>query len=156
MNALSHLGWAPQRISSRSRTYSRESLLIGPLMEALAHEAEDGRWMAAAAHNIEEIAPYPRMMIAGMMGDLTCEHHHALRPSDALDPDPADVEIALVTLKQRLKLLFVEGDVMRLQSTYTGQILKFLEKPSAVFARRHAVFLGRPDRNDEAASGVLV
>ena len=32
----------------------------------------------------------------------------------------------------------------------------FLDNPSAVFARRHAVFFGIPDRNDEAASGVLV
>ena len=31
-----------------------------------------------------------------------------------------------------------------------------LDNPSAVFARRHAVFFGIPDRNDEAASGVLV
>ena len=32
----------------------------------------------------------------------------------------------------------------------------FLDNPSAVFARRRAVFFGIPDRNDEAASGVPV
>ena len=151
MNVLSHLGWAPQRHSSRSRTYTRESLLIGQLLEALAHEAEDGRYKEAAAYNITQIAPYPRMMIAGMMGDLTCEHHAALRPTDAKDPDPGDVDLTLLRLKQRLKLLFAEGEVMRLPNTYTGQILKFLENPSAVFSGRHAVLFGMPDRNDQAA-----
>ena len=151
MNVLSHLGWAPQRHSSRSRTYTRESLLMGQLLEALAREAEDGRYKEAAAHNIRQIAPYPRMMIAGMMGDLTCEHHAALRPTDTKDPDPGDVDLILVRLKQRLKLLFVEGEVMRLPNTYTGQILKFLANPSAVLSGRHAVLFGMPDRNDQAA-----
>ena len=72
---MSHLGWSPQRHSSQSRPWGRGSRKICDLMSALAKEVDDkGQFSKACLHNLQTIAPFGRMVLAGMLGDLTAEH----------------------------------------------------------------------------------
>ena len=72
---VSHLGWAPQRHSSQSRPWGRGSRKIHELMSALAKEVDrTGQYSKACLHNLRTMAPFGRMMLAGMLGDLTAEH----------------------------------------------------------------------------------
>ena len=71
LSVLSNLGWAPQRMTSRARSWTRGSLKIRTVLQVLAKEAETGARKEAAWHNFRELASYDRLMIAGMMGDLS-------------------------------------------------------------------------------------
>jgi hypothetical protein len=88
---LSHLGWSPQRMTSRARSYGRGILKIDALLMALAKEAEGGARAEAALHNLRELAKYNRLMIAGMLADFTVEHQLMVRHTDVADPDPVEV-----------------------------------------------------------------
>ena len=85
---LSHLGWAPQRMTSRAKSWSRGALKIDAVFKALAKEAEFGARKEAAMYNIRELASYKRLMIAGMLADLTVEHQSIVRQTDVADLDP--------------------------------------------------------------------
>lgn len=72
---VSHLGWSPQRHSSQSRPWCRGSGKIKDLLSALAKEVDrDGQYAKASLHNLQTMAPFGRMMLAGMLGDLTADH----------------------------------------------------------------------------------
>lgn len=72
---VSHLGFAPQRFSSQSRSWGRGSRKIQDLMSCLAREVDrGGQYKKACLHNLRTIAPFGRMMLAGLLGDLTAEH----------------------------------------------------------------------------------
>ncbi len=89
-NTLSHLGWSPQRHSSQSRPWGRGSNKIESLMSALAEEVDNnGSYAQACLYNIRIVAPFGRMMIAGMLGDLTAEHLGLVRwDRSGTDPRP--------------------------------------------------------------------
>ena len=89
---LRHLSWAPQRMSSRHKPYGRASLRPGALFAFLADRAENGRLdRQAALHNLETLAPFKRMLLAGMLADVTWEHRKAVMWSDVRDPDPSEI-----------------------------------------------------------------
>jgi hypothetical protein len=72
---VSHLGFAPQRFSSQSRPWGRGARKIQDLMSCLAKEVDrDGQYKKACLHNLQTIAPFGRMVLAGLLGDLTAEH----------------------------------------------------------------------------------
>ena len=133
---LSHLGWAPQRMSSRARSMSRAVLKIDPLLTALAREAEGGSKKEAALHNLRMKAPYRRLVIAGLLADLTVEHHKCVRETDVEDPDPAEIAHQLARFESRVRVLFMQGHVWSMQNSYTMQILKFFEKPSVLLVKK--------------------
>ena len=145
---LSHLGWAPQRMSSRARSMSRAVLKIDPLLTALAREAEGGSKKEAALHNLRMIAPYRRLVIAGLLADLTVEHHKCVRETDVEDPDPAEIAHQLARFESRVRVLFMQGHVWSMQNSYTMQILKFFEKPSVLLVKKNRghVCAARPAR----------
>ena len=76
-------------MTSRARSWSRVALKLDVVLEALAPEAEGGSQSQAALHNLNELAQYNRFMIAGMLADLTVEHHICVRQADTVGPDPA-------------------------------------------------------------------
>ena len=84
MSVLSHLGWSPQRMTSRARTWRRAALKIDKMIQALADEAEHGARKECALHNLQAIASYNRLMIAGMLADLTVEHQARIPPPTPL------------------------------------------------------------------------
>ena len=141
---LSHLGWAPQRMTSRAKSWSRGALKIDSVFKALAKEAEFGARKEAAMYNIRELASYKRLMIAGMLADLTVEHQSIVRQTDVADPDPVEVPQLMRQFVVRMELLFMQGEVLCMEHSFTAQILKFLKKPSVLLVKKVAVLFARP------------
>ena len=81
---ISHMGWAPQRHSSRARALSRQSLKITEVFSMLAREAEGGHLKRDALHNLRELSPYRRLMLCGLLADVTFEHHLLIRQTDTV------------------------------------------------------------------------
>lgn len=72
---ISHMGWAPHRHSSQSRPWTRGARKIRAVLGAMATEINrNGPEAKACLHNMRMMAPFGRMMIAGLLGDLTAEH----------------------------------------------------------------------------------
>jgi len=129
---LQHMGWSAQRMSSRHKPNARSSLRPGSLFEFLATRAEDGGDdRAAAEHNLRTLFPYRRMMLTGMMADLTWEHRLCVKWSDTVDPAPEEVMDQLDAFLLRSRILFTEGLIMgeSMTDTFTAQILKFYRDP---------------------------
>ena len=154
LTVLSHLSWAPQRMSSQARALSRASLKLSDLLTALAREAEgsaSSKSVQAARYNIRELASYKRLMIAGLLADLCVEHHKAIRQADTEACDPAMVAAYLTDFEKTVRVLFMEGQIMTLRHSYTSQVIRFFENPSVLFERQQAVLFVRPDPQDSAA-----
>ena len=122
---------------------SRGTRSIEDLLTTLAREASASTKNAKAAlHNIKEISSYLRLMIAGMLGDLIVEHQRAVRESDVQDPDVTQVMVGHYRFMDVAKMLFMEGQIMVTENTYTAQILKFFQQPSVILpAERGAMCL---------------
>ena len=135
-------------MTSRARTWTRGSLKISAVLRALAKEAEGGPRKEAAWHNLRELASYNRLMIAGMMGDLTMEHQLIVRHTDESDPDPAELPQLMEKFIARVNLLFVKGEVLHMKHSFTAQMLKLFEKPSVVLVKRFAVLFAKPTGQD--------
>ena len=136
---LRHLSWAPQRMSSRHKPYARASLRPGALFAFLADRAEnasEGSDKKAALHNLEKLAPFKRMVLAGMLADLTWEHRKAVMWSDVRDPDPSEIVEQLDGFMHRLRVLFGEGLIMgsAMTGTFTAQIVEFYKEPKILKA----------------------
>ena len=103
---LSHLGWSPQRMTSRARSYTRQALKHVGALSALAREAEEGPMNDDALFNIRQLASYKRLMIAGMLGDLALEHQLCVHRADTRDPDPAELDVCVLRFNQRVLVPF--------------------------------------------------
>ena len=120
LTVLSHLSWAPQRMSSQARSLSRASLKLSDLLSALAREAEgqtSAKSAQAARYNIKEIASYRRLMVAGLLADLCVEHHKAIRQADTETCDPAMVAAYLSDFERVVRVLFMDGQIMTLRNS---------------------------------------
>ena len=122
-------------------------------MSALAREVEGGANADAALFNLKTIALFNRLMLAGLLADLTYEHYLAVRESDIADPDPTLVLRNLMRFEQRCKVLFTDGLIMSdsMENTFTASIIAFYKKPTMLFAAKHAVLFAMPDNGDHAA-----
>ena len=120
-------------MSSRHKPYGRASLRPGALFAFLADRAENGRLdRQAALHNLETIAPFKRMLLAGMLADVVIwEHRKAVTWSDVRDPDPSEIVEQLDGFMHRLRVLIGEGLIMGsdMTCTFTTQILEFYREP---------------------------
>ena len=99
-------------MSSRHKPYGRASLRPGALFAFLATRAEhggDADDKDGALHNLKRLAPFRRMVLAGMMADVTWEHRKAVMWSDGRDPDPSDIVDQLDGFLHRIRVLIGEG-----------------------------------------------
>ena len=151
LSILEHLGWAPQRLSSRSRPWGRISMRLKSLLAALSDEVDHGAESDTAAIILREISPYRRLLIAGLMADLTHEHYKAVRETDERSVCPTSVMTIVTNFKQRVKVLFLEGMIMTVDDSFTGQVLKFLKAPQLLLAGRHAHLFSMPVKADREA-----
>ena len=100
-------------MSSRHKPYGRASLRPGALFAFLADRAENGRLdRQAALHILETIAPFKRMLLVGMLADVTWEHRKAVMWSDVRDPDLSDIVEQLDGFMHRLRVLIGDGLIM--------------------------------------------
>ena len=104
LSVLENLGWAPQRMSSRARPYGRTSLRLHALLAALAEEAEHGHEKDLALSNLQQIASYKRLMLIGLLADLTHEHQRLVHETGTSDPDPTNTILLIERFKTRCKV----------------------------------------------------
>lgn len=105
-------------------------------------EELDGSERDTALAILRDIAPYRRLMLAGMLADLTHEHFNIVKATDCSDPDPTAVNPVLRTFQDRVRVLFLEGHIMApaLTDSFTGQIREFLRGAPILYAK-NLVFL---------------
>jgi len=130
---LRHLGWSPQRFDSRSKPLGRIATRLEIIFQTLAHEADHAssdsqkKW---ARRLLRELGSYERLMLAGLLADLSSEHRAWVRESDVQDPSAEAVLAADGRFRRRLQRLFLQGAIMSEESTesFVGQVVMFLRQ----------------------------
>jgi hypothetical protein len=135
VQSLTHLGWRPQRADSKKKPYGRFAWRLNQCFETLAEEAEDATQRvrrAGAIHLLQSLSGRHtlRLVLAGMLADLSHEHCLWCRGYDRDDLDSTSVMHRAQTFIARLNLLFVRGLILTraASDTFTGEVLKFLSQ----------------------------
>lgn len=126
----------------------------GALFAFLAARAEHGGDdddKKAALHNLHTLAPFKRMVLAGMMADLTWEHRKAVIWSDDRDPDPSEIVAQLEGFLYRIQVLIGGGMIFsaEMTHTFTAQIIKFYREPKILQVKKYAHWLSLPAKREE-------
>ena len=139
VQALTHLGWRPQRADSKKKLYGRFAMRLSQCFETLAEEAEDasqGERRTAAIHLTQNLSGCNthRLSLAGMLADLAHEHSKWCRGYDKDDLDSTSFMLRASTFLTRLNLLFVRGVILTQAATdtFTGEVLKFLSQANFI------------------------
>ncbi len=152
---VSHFGYAPQRLDSKKTPYGRVALKVRQAYSAVARVAETGddKYKAAAKRFLHMTSGQhtSRLLLAGMIADLTHEFSKYVHSGDFNNPDPMRTARAANLLHTRNHVLFIEGLILCKSSerTFTGQILKFLSKPQIVDFEKKAVVLSIGELADD-------
>ena len=138
MSLCENFGWAPQRFASRARPLAREARRWDAIWDSLATEAGSASKTArrdTARYYLQELggANAPRLLLGGMLTDISVEHYHWVAGGDKNDPDPTTVTDRANLFLQRLHVLFDEGLILTLKETYTGEVLRFLRRGKIVY-----------------------
>ena len=150
VQVLAHFGWAPQRYTSKVRPYSRTSRRLRQAFAAVSSEATggDAKRRVWARHLLRELGGChsSRLLLGGMLADLSFEHCLWVRPSDKTDPDHEATKANKEKFLARLDLLFTEGLILTpaCKDTFTGQVLDFLREPRILRYGRSAMSVGLP------------
>ena len=71
-----------------------------------------------------------RLVLGGLLADLSAEHYSWVASGDKRNPDATTVQSRADAFLTRLRTLFDDAIILTLPDTYTGVTLKFLEKTS--------------------------
>ncbi len=138
-----NFGWAPHRYASRARPMAREARRWGPIWDSLAAEAvsADGKRRAIARRFFQELGGQnaPRLLLGGMLTDISVEHYSWVATGDEQDPDPSTTADRAELFLSRLDVLFDKGAILTLADTYTGEVLRFLRQGRIVHYRAEAL-----------------
>ena len=92
---VKNFGWAPQRFNSRARPYARESRRWNAIFEAVSREAEstDKKRRDLAQMYLTELGGEnsKRLVLAGLLADLSVEHYTWVAGGDLRNPDSTTV-----------------------------------------------------------------
>ena len=69
-----------------------------------------------------------RLLLGGLLADLSAEHYTWVATGDKRSPDATTVESRADAFLARLQVLFTEGVILTLPDTYIGATLQLLEK----------------------------
>ena len=131
---VENFGWAPQRFNSRARPYARESRRWKTIFDAVATEAagdnRDRRILARMF--LVELGGEnsSRLVLGGLLADLSAEHYSWVATGDKGKPDATTVQSRADVFIDRLDQLFKKSLILTLPDTYTGVTLKFLSETS--------------------------
>ena len=117
-----NFGWAPQRFQSRARPYARETRRWHAIWSAVAAEADgkDAKRRALALHLLSSLSGpnSMRLLLGGMLADLSAEHYSWVATGDKANPDASTVMEPSGCLVPARAM----GD------TYTGATLAYLKQ----------------------------
>ena len=129
---VKNFGWAPQRYSSRARPYARESRRWNSIFDAVATEAAGSNMQRRilAKMYLGELGGEnsSRLLLGGLLADLSAEHYAWVKTGDKGNPDSTTVHSRADAFVARLDVLFNESVILTLPDTYTGVTLKFLNQ----------------------------
>ena len=129
---VQHFGWAPQRFQSRARPLARESRRWHAIWSAVAAEADGNSQERKhlAMHLLASLGGQnsTRLLLGGLLADLSAEHYSWVATGDLANPDAAPVMERRDSFYNRLDVLFLQGHIFKLPDTYTGVTLEFLKK----------------------------
>ena len=140
-----NFGWAPQRFQSRARPYARESRRWHAIWSAVAAEA-DGKNPTRrdlAVHLLSSLSGpnSMRLLLGGMLADLSAEHYSWVATGDEANPDASTVMDRVDHFRSRLDVLFLQGHILKMEDTYTGATLAYLREAHFYhYGTRAAVF----------------
>ena len=80
----------------------------------------------------------PRLLLGGLLTDISVEHYHWVAGGDKNDPDPTTVTERANLFLQRLRALLDTGTILTLEETYTGEVLRFLRRGKIVYHGKQA------------------
>ena len=140
-----NFGWAPQRFQSRARPYARESRRWHAIWSAVASEAKgkDPKRRDLAVHLMDSLSGRNsiRLLLGGMLADLSAEHYSWVATGDEANPDASTVMERMDSFYSRLDILFLQGHILKLPDTYTGATLAYLQETHFYhYGTRVAVF----------------
>ncbi len=125
------IGWAPQRFNSRARPYVRVSCRWEIIFDAVATEARgDNRDRRILARRyLTELggANSSRLLLGGLLADLSAEHYTWVATGDKRSPDATTVQSRADAFLARLQVRFTKGMIPVMPNTCTGATLKILE-----------------------------
>ena len=157
---VKNFGWAPQRFNSRARPYARESRRWELIFEAIALEAADKNRerRALARMYFKELGGEnsSRLLLGGLLADLSAEHHSWVASGDERNPDATTVQSRADAFLARLRMLFDEALILTLPETYTGVTLKFLQKISYYRIGNSVQTIGIGDWNKEESARTII
>ena len=147
LGLLSHFGFAPQRFDSRKVPLGRFAWRLRQSLAVLAAEAESGeeKRRKAAENILEQISGDNtwRLVLAGMLADMTHEYSKFVHAADRSSTDPMTIDLSQAQFLSRMVVLFQEGLILTkaAQNTFTGQVLKFLSQPRMLYFKKKALVL---------------
>ena len=112
---LKNFCWAPQRLASRSRPYGRISRRLWAVLKSVAIEADGSTKRAQnARYLLRELGGQhsSRLLLGGMLAELSAEHFKWIAESQAKSPDPSTSSERTKAFLNRLQVLFEEGLVV--------------------------------------------
>lgn len=157
---VKNFGWAPQRFNSRARPYARESRRWNSIFDAVATEAASGdkARQTLARMYLAELGGEnsSRLLLGGLLADLSAEHYTWVAGGDKQNPDATTVQSRAEAFQARLDTLFHQGLILTLPDTYTGVTLQFLQNTSYYQCGRSVQTIGIGDwRKDESAKKII-
>ena len=106
---VNNFGWAPQRYNSRARPYARESRRWQSIFDAVAAEAvsADKYRRALARMYLQELGGEnsKRLVLGGLLADLSAEHYFGVASGDLRNPDATRVQERAEAFLERLRVL---------------------------------------------------
>ena len=157
---VKNVGWAPQRFNSRARPYARESRRWKSIFDAVAREAagdnRDRRMLARMYLGELGGSNSSRLVLAGLLADLSAEHYTWVATGDKRNPDATTVQSRADAFIARLHALFDQALIFTLPDTYTGATLEFLKETSYYRVGNSVQTIGIGDwRKDASAKKTL-
>ena len=154
-----NFGWAPQRYQSKMRPLTREARRWDPIWDSIATEAagNNKERRALAIHYITELGGQnsSRLLLGGMLGDLSVEHYEWVAGGDHRAPDATTAQERADQFMRRIDMLFTEGMVLSIPETYTCAVLEFLSKNKFLHYGGKVQVVGLGDTNEPAVQHVV-
>ena len=151
-----NFGWAPQRFNSRAKPYAREArrwkVIFGAVATEAAGENKERRILARLF--MEELGGEhsSRLLLGGMLADLSAEHYTWVAEGDKKNPETTAVMERANAFLARLTALYDESLILSLPDTFTGVTLKFLKETSYYRYGRSVQTIGIGDWENDASA----
>ena len=97
-----------------------------------------------------------RLLLGGLLADLSAEHYSWVVSTDGSNPDATKVQERADAFLERLRTLFDDAMILTLPDTYTGVTLQFLKKSSYYAIGTSVQAVGIEDWNSDTTARAII